>query len=1018
MKPNVEDDFCLLFRRLQEKHDEIVKYRVVSAKFSQGKASEAYKADFDDSSWKTTVLQRTFDARRGEAWLRFEAVVPTEICGIDVSGSAMKISSSIILDKVEVFVNSERVFSADYWAEFRGPKIVLTNEAKPQTKYVVAFHIYPKIEPVELPEISITYSRVEKVAFEISSFIQELRFAKLLDEKTAIHVSREFDLKVFESKPADVLKEIEKARVKLSGLASRAKEFRVHLVAHAHIDMNWLWPWKDTVDTIKNTFTTMASLLDKYPDFHFSQSQAVTYKVAEEQFPDLFEAMKRHVKRGNWDPTASMWVEPDLNMAGTEALVRQFLQAKGYLKEKFGVEPKTCWEPDTFGHIWTLPQILNKTGLKYYYFMRCRKEPRMFWWEGPDGSRVLAFTSVYNNVVTPKNVVDLAVELYEGYGLKSSMFVYGAGDHGGGATVEDIEAAHEMQKKSALPDIVFSSTQSFYEEAERMLGEKAPVIRDELQFTLDGCYTTHGDIKRYNRLCERLLVDAEKFSVFSGYYQKEALQKAWRNMLFNQFHDILDGSGTTEAYVYPRELAEETIKIADGALRASLGKLAKTVKFSEQGVPIVVFNPLAWDRVDVVKVKMPKRLMPKNPTAVSSDGVEKAPVQVSGDEVLFLTKVPSIGYKTYYLVEGEGSEVEPQGLFGSENMLKNEYFRVEVDKALGVIKSLYDNRESRFVFKADRYEHTMPMFSNLLQVLHEAPHDMSAWIIGPITRIENLMKGAKVELAEAGPVRAMIKVSHRYRKSEITQYVALYRGVPRIDFEMNIDWKEVSDDKVDAPMLKVSFTPILGRTKATYEIPFGYVERVADGTEVPAHRWVDVSDGEYGLSLLNNCKYGFDVTGNTVRMTLVRTSYSPDPRPDQGEHEILYSLYPHCGGWKEALTFRRGIEINHPLEAYVVTDKSAAEGAEREEKSFLTVKPDNVVLSGIKLAEDSDDYIVRIYDATGAGADAELAFNFAAKEASEVDLTERKLGALKLKGNGLSVPLRPFEIKTIRIGHG
>lgn len=556
-----KDSVSLLTGKLQEKHEELTKYREnLSWRFFQGEAPDAYKSDFDDSSWKTVTLPTNIDVRKGEAWLRTIITVPQKIAGIDVSGSIVKFFSSIILGKTEVYVNSE---------------------------------------------------------------------------------------KVFERKPSAIINEIEKIRAELSILSDRAEEFRVHLVAHAHIDMNWLWPWKDTVDTIKNTFGSMIKLMDEHPDFHFSQSQAVTYKVVEENFPKLFEAIKRYVKKGTWDVTASMWTETDLNMVGTEALVRQFLEAKRYVQEKFRFKPNVCWEPDTFGHVWTLPQILRKTGSRYYYFMRCGKGHPIFWWESPDGSRVLAFTSVYNNFVTPKNIVDLAITLYESYGLKTSMFVYGVGNHGGGAMVEDIEAAYEMQKKRVLPKVVFSSTRGFFEEAEKELQDKSiPVVNDELQFIFDGCYSTHGDIKRYNRLCERLLVDAEKFSAFSGKYSKATLRKAWLNILFNQFHDILDGSSIPEAYVYPRELAEETIEIADRTLKDSFKSLSEKIKFSRTGLPVVVFNSLSWDRLDIVKVKIPEPLMPRSPVAVSADGKERTSIQMSGDEALFVAKVPSMGYRT------------------------------------------------------------------------------------------------------------------------------------------------------------------------------------------------------------------------------------------------------------------------------------------------------------------------------------------------------------------------------------
>jgi alpha-mannosidase len=1012
-----DDGYYLLVSRLQEKHEELTEYRQdVRWKFFQGEAPEASKQNFDDSTWETVSLPKTIDTRIGEAWLRTRITIPNQIAGIEVSGSVAKMFSSVILDKIEIYLDSKKIFSADYWADLGEYKILLDEKATPVQSHVVAIHFHPKYEPVGVPSFSISYSLVEKTAFEIDSFVQELRFAKFLDERLTEKACQGFRQEAFNGKHLALLEEINKARAKLTSLAQKAKEFNVHLVAHAHIDMNWLWPWEDTLNTIKETFSTMVKLMDKYPDFCFSQSQAVTYRVIEQEYPELFEAIRKHVKRGNWDITASMWTEADLNMVGTEALVRQFLEAKRYVKEKFGFEPEICWEPDTFGHIWTLPQIASKAGLKYYYFMRCGKGHPIFKWQSPDGTRVLAFTSVYNNSVTPKNIVDVAIDLYSRYGLKTSMFVYGVGDHGGGATIEDVEAAHEIQKKKVLPAIAFSSTHRFFEEVEKQPSIKTlPVINDELQFTFDGCYTTHGDIKRYNRLCERLLLDAERFAVLSGKYPRNYLRKAWLNMLFNQFHDILDGSGAPEGYVLPVKLAKEALKIADDVLKSSVRTLAERIKLSENGIPIVVFNSLSWDRTDLVKIKVPKRVIPRNPIVISAGDQEKSAVQVGGDEVLFLAKVPSMGYRVYYLVEGIRPEEDLAGLSASENSVENEFFRLEIERTSGTITSLYDKVSGMFVFKKDRFKSTVPVFSNLLQVLYELPHDMSAWIIGEISRTENLIRGAEVELAESGPVRASLKVVHKHSKSEITQRISVLKGIPRVDFETVIDWGEVSDDKTEAPMLKVSFTPILGDSKATFEIPFGYVERVADGTETPALRWVDLSDGEYGVSLLNDSKHGFDVKGNTVRMTLVRTSYSPDPKPDQRVHEIRYSVFPHKGGWKEALTFRKGYELNHPLEAIMVKRSPRSNGSEPETASFIQVKPNNVVVSCVKLAEESDDYIIRIYDASGEGAEAEILFGFQVKEAYEADLMEKKQANLETHENKLNLSLRPFDVRTVRI---
>ncbi len=1017
MNPDRSDACSLLIEKLQRKLHELKEYRRRFVwRFLQDGSSRAYEANFDDSSWEEVNLPVTFDARKGDGWFRCKVTVPQEINGIDVSGSTVKMFSSPILSKAEIFVNSRKVLSADYWTELRGPRIILSRNAQPMDEYVIAVHIFQKYEPVTVPSFEIRFEKVEKMIFEIESFIQELRLARILDEKTADIASRNFDKETIDGDPSSLIKEINKARTRMARLKGEVKQFKVHLVAHAHIDMNWLWPWEDTVATVKDTFSTMLRFMEEYPEFCFSQSQAAVYRIAEEKFPEIFESIKNYVEKGRWDVTASMWVESDLNMAGTEALIRQFLEAKRYIKEKFNFEPEVCWEPDTFGHVRTLPQIIRKTGGRYYYFMRCGKGEPLFWWESPDGSRVLAFTSIYNNFVTPKNIVDLVIDLYERYGLKTSMFVYGVGNHGGGATIEDIQAALKIREKELLPDVFFSTTHNFFKEVLNELdGKRIPVINDELQFIFDGCYTTHSDIKRYNRLCERLLVDAEKFAAFSGNYPHGSIRKAWRNMLFNQFHDILDGSGTSEAYIYPKRLAEESMKIARDILNSSIQSIADQIRFSRSEIAVVVFNSLSWDRVDVVKVKVPSEKVPHRPMLISSDGREKVKAQFDGKELIFVAKIPSMGYKTYYLVEGKDEHGESSTVKCDGNSIENEYFKLEIDKDSGTIISLLDKAEKRLVFKKDRFPQTKPIFSNLFQVLYELPHPMSAWVIGEISRTENLIKGATVELVERGPVRVTVKVVHKPLNSKITQYISLHKEIPRVDFDTIIDWRESSDDRTEAPMLKVSFTPILRDSKVIYEIPFGYIERPADGTEVPALRWIDLSDGEYGVSLLNNCKYGFDAKGNTIRMTLVRTSYSPDPKPDMGIHRVKYSLYPHIDSWKKALTFRRGYEINHPLEAFIVMNPSVINGSKPEEFSFLRVTPENVVVSCVKMAEDSGGFIVRMYDATGDGADAELTISFKIRRAYESDLLERKVKPIDVRQGKIKVHLSPFEIKTIRI---
>jgi alpha-mannosidase len=1016
-----------LVERLQQKKKELSRYRTeLKWKFYQGRATKAYRAEFNDSRWKSVTLPILIDARKGDAWLRCKIIVPDKIGGIEVSGSSAKVSSTIILAGSKMFVNSKCILENDYWTELRRPKVLLSKSVRPRDEYVIAIRILPYHEPVQVPVLispqydesspfALTYSRVERAIFEIDCFIQELRFVNSLREDITRLVVDQFNFGSLAT-AKDLLEEIEKARTILSRASDAAKQFKVHLVGHGHLDLNWLWPWKETSNAIRDTFSTMISLMARNPDLHFSQSQAFTYRLAEKSFPSLFETIKRDVKAGSWEVTASTWVEGDLFMGGTEALVRQILYGKRYAKENLGVEIEIGWEPDTFGHPSTYPQLLAKSGIKYYYFMRGGKGDPLFWWEGPDGSRVLAFSSEYFNPVSPRGIVETSRSIYEKYGLKTSMFVYGVGDHGGGPTIEDVEAAHEIQRKTGLPTIKFSSAQAFFQEIDaKVAGMPIPVVKGELNPHFDGCYTTHSDMKRSNRICERLLVDAEKLGVMSGLYSKEEIEKGWLNTLFNQFHDILCGSGTHESYIYPSELAQEATRIARVAMRSSMKRITEGIHFSRAGIPIVVFNLLSWERVDLAKVQVPIGLIPKNPFAVSTRG-EKVPVQLVDNEVVFVAKVPSMGYETYYLMEGAEKTGNPAGT----GVLENEYLKVALDSRSGTLNSIYDKLSDRYVFGESAMDHMpsdlhlrKPEPSNLLQVLYETPHPVSAWVLGEVNRTENLLRDAKVKQTENGPVRSSVVVEHAYRNSSISQQISVYREIPRVDFSTIIVWNEVADEKTEAPMLKVSFTPQLGRAKFVSEVPFGHIERVSNGEEVPALRWIDLSDDEYGVSLLNDSRYGFDVKGNTMRMTILRTSYSPDPSPDRGRHEVLYSIYPHKGDWKQAQTFRRGYEVNHPLECIAVAERRR-EGSMRDSKSYVEIDSENVVLSCLKMAEESNETVVRVYDATGEGGRAEISFDFKIKEAAEMDLVERRVDGLKAQGERkILVKLKPFEVKTL-----
>ncbi|MDP2990948.1 MAG: glycoside hydrolase family 38 C-terminal domain-containing protein, partial [Kiritimatiellota bacterium] len=716
--------------------------------------------------------------------------------------------------------------------------------------------------------------------------------------------------------------------------------------------------------------------------------------------------------------------EGDFNMAGGEAIVRQILHAKRYIADRFGVEPRICWQPDIYGHPTNMPQVLKKAGIDYYYFTRCSFGKRVFWWEGPDGSRLLAYSSNYNNCIKPENIASFSCEAADKFGLKHALFVYGVGDHGGGPTRDDIRRAHFMQKLPAIPRLQFGGVNDYFD-AVAGSGADIPVFKGELNFTFPGSYTTHCNVKKWNRLSESRLIEAEAFSSLAAWdglaYPAQELDEAWKNTLFNQFHDILCGSAIHESYDYSRGLAERALNLADTAASAARRRLApKASDSASPGPAVAIFNPLAWERNDLTTVALPAEQACGVHSAVDEHG-NAWPIQRHGDRIIFMARqVPALGYKTFFLSTREPSTSSKPPVVETKNMtLQNEFFRLRLCRQSGIIAELHDLQADRQVLGRfhSTHEHGAPIASNIFQLLEEMPVAMSAWMLSDVSRQENLHIAEEIAVTAEGPVMAEITVVYRWRQSLIRQAIRLYDGLRRIDMPITVEWGEIGSLQKDAPMLKLAFTPLLGRTTAAFESPFGWDERRADGREMPALRWIDLSDDEYGLSLLNDCKYGFDVCGNTMRMSIVRSSYFPDPEPDTGRQDLICALYPHPGGWREAETVRRGYELNNPLSSQILSRTAGRQ--ENPTRGFLSVAPANVMVSALKKAEQGDNLILRLYEAAGRDAEAEIVFNLPSGVAAirEVDLLERPIGnAAPLRtdaGGRLFLTMKAWEIKTL-----
>jgi len=817
----------------------------------------------------------------------------------------------------------------------------------------------------------------------------------------------------------------------------KATELTVSLVGHAHIDLAWLWQWPETVDLSRNTFSTVCGLMDQYP-LVFTQSQVVLYDEMKRNAPDIYAKIKDRFKRGQWDvSTAVMWSEGDTNMSSGEALVRSILLANRFIKAEFGVEPTVGWLPDNFGHTWQLPQVFAKSGIKYLCFMRCGIGKPVFWWQAPNGSRVLAYNYAdYNGGIDGSEIARSALAFAKQTGLRDFLKTYGVGDHGGGPTKQMLDAAVELQKRSDYPKVRFSSASSYLDGIARSARD-LPSHNGELNSIFEGCYTSHSDIKRYNRECENALTCAEVFaSIAAGYgvkYPAAQFESSWKRTCFNEFHDILCGSGIHAVYDDAKLDYNQVTSQAKAARDAALTAIAAKINTKGAGVPIIVFNPLAWTRTEPVTVNSPFPGEDAHVRITDQSG-KSYPGRTLGDKLSFTARdVPAMGYKVFWanrvanppsspltkggksgvarppsspLIKG-GKRGVASGVSFDGPAIANQFFRVRIDSKLGVITGIYDKLNKRNVMVPRQY-------SDLLQILTENPGGMSAWNLGAIEGSKDLTGDSEVVRVDAGPARASVVFDHRYSKSIFTQEITLYDGVPRIDIKMTADWHEpwAGGDK-PTPMLKAAFSADLKDPKATFEIPFGSIERARDGREVVAQKWVDLSDADYGVSLLNDCKYGFDVKDNTMRISLLRSSHDPDPNPDEGVHEMTYSIYPHKGDWRAAGTVRKGYELNEPLIARVVKPHAGKLPASR---SYVSVSPANIVVTALKKARDDDNLVLRFYESSGKAASVTVRTALPVKYYAETDLMERPIGPkLPIKGGAFTVKTGKCEIKTYKI---
>lgn len=1000
------------------------------------------RPDYDDAKWPRLYGSEAWDGADSVLWIRGRVRIPEHLKGqvLDLRAEAGPKESMEGTAEAMLYLDGEETAAFDNWH----CRVRLPRHLSEKGEFAMALRAWSGMNEagqmrhfrgIWLEQVETETEAYYYLAQTVLKTVQELEaedyrriaLQQMLDESLnriayLQEGSEAFDQSIREAD--SFLRE----SLKRAGLDAGEKPV-VAVCGHTHIDMAWLWRLCHTRDKGARSFATVLHLMEQYPQYKFSQSSPLLYEMVRERYPGLFDRIRQKVREGRWEVTGGMWVEPDTNIPSGESLVRQLLLGKHYFRKEFGKETTVLWLPDVFGYSWVLPQLLKKSGIRLFWTnkMSWNQYNRIpydtFLWRGMDGSEILTqlgtcpeknvtWGSTYNGVIAPFEIKG-TWDRYQQKDINQEVLMpFGWGDGGGGPTREMLETYDVIGNMPGLPAVKMKHIEEFAADLEKNLeGKEVPVWDGELYFEYHrGTYTSQAFIKRANRKTEILYHDIELFSAVRDIllgrqdYPAEELVKNWKKICTNQFHDIIPGSGIAQIYQDAaksyREIQQEGIRMLEDAL----ADLTQAVSMPQEG--IVVFNALPWRRQGRFLVKEPPA------DCVLTDGSREVPVQYYEAEGCLYAEyladqIPASGYQTFFWKTGEKKENAQTASW--DGKLETAYYRIRFNR-FGQMTSIYDKEYEREVLHKGG-------LGNVLCVFADKPHQFEAWnteryALQKYTPITQL---AEVVVLSEGPLKTVVKFRYQFRLSVIEQTLTVYQHSREIRFDTRADWREPH------ALLKAAFDVNIRSTQAVYDIQFGNLARNTHANtswdyaqfEVCAHKWADLSEGNYGVTLMNDCKYGYDIKDGTMRLTLIKTSSYPDPEADRGEHVFSYGLLPHGGSWKEAGSDRKAYEFNHPL--HVCKRKAAQQGFLGTEFSLVWTDRNNVVIETVKKAEAGDAWIIRAYECMQCRGDVVFYFGRPLREAAECNLMEEEERRIVPDGKSFVCEMNPYEIKTFQV---